>query len=39
MQTLFGLQHDKDVEEIALLTTEIEEETIKIKKEIDAKRL
>ena len=38
MQEIFRLQHDKDVEEIALLTEEIEQETYKIKKEIDARK-
>ena len=38
MQVLFKLQHDKDVEEIGLLTEEIEQESRKIRLEIDARR-
>ena len=36
MQILFKLQHDKDIEEINLLTEEIEQESRKIRLEIDA---
>tara|TARA_B110000503_G_C6887697_1_gene305404 strand:+ start:107 stop:214 length:108 start_codon:yes stop_codon:yes gene_type:complete len=34
-----GLNHEKDVEEIGLLTTDIEAETDKIQREIRAKML